>query len=118
MSDHFARELIKVAVVQICQDEGFQSIQSSALDALTDIMIKCTSFILFYFFSFCLFIFFILVVDLEEIGYGTHLYAEASCRTDCNFLDFSLALQDCNGSIRDLLDYSNQVDEIPFAKRL
>lgn len=42
MCDHFARELIKVVVVQICQGAGFQSIQSSALDALTDIMIKCT----------------------------------------------------------------------------
>ena len=43
MCDHFARELIKVVVVQICQDEGFQGIQASALEALTDLMIKCTT---------------------------------------------------------------------------
>ena len=41
MCDHFARELIKVVVVQICKEAGFQSVQASALDALTDIMIKC-----------------------------------------------------------------------------
>ena len=41
MCDHFARELIKVAVVQICQEAGFQSIQSSALESLSDILIKC-----------------------------------------------------------------------------
>merc|ERR1712137_715514 len=94
MCDHFARELIKVAVVQICQEAGFQSIQSSALESLSDILIS----------------------DLEERGYGTHLYAESSCRTDANFLDLSLALRDCNSSIKELIEYSNQVDEKPFAK--
>ena len=56
--------------------------------------------------------------DIEELGYGTHLYAETSCRTDANFLDFTLALHDCNGSIKELLEYASKVDELPFAKRL
>ena len=58
------------------------------------------------------------LLDLDEMGYGTHLYAEASCRTDSNFLDFALALRDCNGSVRELIDYVHQTDEVPFAKRM
>ena len=94
MCDQFAREIAKIVVVQICKNEGFDSIQASALDALTDILVKY----------------------IEELGYGAHLYAELSCRTDCNFLDLCLALKDCNVTLRELLDYSTNTEEIPFAK--
>ena len=47
MCEHFTRELAKIVVAQICNTAGFESIQVSALESLTDIMIKCKDFNLY-----------------------------------------------------------------------
>ena len=39
-SDDFALEITKVAVAQVCESIGFQSFQHSALETLSDIIVR------------------------------------------------------------------------------
>lgn len=54
-------------------------------------------------------------IDVEEIGYMSHTYAELACRTDCNMNDVRQSLQDLGVTIEDLFTYSNYSNELPFA---
>jgi len=94
MSDQFARAVLKVAIAQLCQYAGFNGIQQSACEALTEILSKY----------------------IEEIGRTSHMYAELACRTECNYNDLKLAFNDIGVSINELSVYATQNDEMPLNK--
>jgi len=96
MSDHFAREVCKVVVAQITKEFGFERIQHSASEALSDILQRY----------------------IEEIGHSSHLLSELSGRTESNFNDVRRSLADLGVSLDDLYTFASNSDETPFAKAI
>ena len=47
-----------------------------------------------------------------------HMYAELASRTEVNFNDIQLALQELRVSVRDLITFATQADEIPFGRAI
>ena len=83
-SDNFAREVLKVVVVQICKEMGCTAIHQLALETLTDILDNCmhhgSSNIHFS-------------LDITNIGERTHAYSELSSRTESNLHDLRATLK-------------------------
>jgi hypothetical protein len=48
-SEKFIRQAIKLSVVQICQEVGFNSLYYATIETLTDIVFKCTHIFLKFF---------------------------------------------------------------------
>lgn len=112
--DDFATAVARMAVAQICEGEGFQSFQQSALDALTDVAVR-------YIF---------------QIGKTACLYANLAGRSECNAFDVVQGLEDLgsgrgfsgasdvnhclanSGVILDIIQFVDEVEETPFAYSL
>ncbi|KAF8389922.1 hypothetical protein HHK36_024441 [Tetracentron sinense] len=113
-SDDFGRAIAKIAVAQICECTGFQSIQQSALEALSDILIRY----------------------LCDLGKTAHFYVNLAGRTDCNIFDIFQVLGDLgclqsisrasnvnhclagSGTVQEIIQYVNLAEEIQFAQPL
>ena len=65
MAQDYARAVAKVAVAQTAESVGFEAVQQSASDTLSELLIRYIS----------------------EIGGATHSYAELAGRTECNIND-------------------------------
>lgn len=109
-ADDFARAVSRVAVAQICEGVGFESVRDSALDSLSDIAIRY----------------------LHDIGKAASFYANISGRTQCNVFDIIRALEDLgnfqgfsgasgvshclasSGTVMEILDYAQSAEEVPF----
>lgn len=65
MAQDYARSVAKVLVAQIAESVGFDAIQQSANDTLSELLLQY----------------------IAEIGSATHNYAELAGRTDCNVND-------------------------------
>lgn len=65
MAQEYARAVAKVAVAQTAESVGFEAIQQSASDTLSELLIQYIS----------------------EVGSATHSYAELAGRTECNVND-------------------------------
>ncbi|KAF7803093.1 transcription initiation factor TFIID subunit 8-like [Senna tora] len=109
--DDFAQAIAKVAVAQVCESEGFHSIQQSAIETLSDITVRY----------------------IQSIGKTAHCHANLAGRAECNVFDVIQGLEDmgsvqgflgasdidhCVGSssiIRDIIQFVTDVEPIPFA---
>eukprot|EP00271_Cylindrocystis_brebissonii_P023430 TRINITY_DN9711_c0_g1_i1.p1 TRINITY_DN9711_c0_g1~~TRINITY_DN9711_c0_g1_i1.p1 ORF type:complete len:443 (+),score=70.57 TRINITY_DN9711_c0_g1_i1:106-1434(+) len=94
MTDAFVRALSKVVVAQLCEDVKFHAVQRSALDTLSDILVRY----------------------VREIGEAAHSYAEHAGRTESNFHDILLAFNDLQISLTDIAGYMGAIDEVPFPR--
>lgn len=112
--EEFARAFVKVAVAQICESEGFQSFQQSALETLSDVTVRY----------------------IRDIGKTAHLYANQAGRTESNVFDIIQGLEDLglaqgflgasdiehclasSGTVRELAQYVGESEQIPFAYSL
>ena len=65
MAQEYARAVAKVAVTQTAESVGFEAVQQSASDTLSELLLQYIS----------------------EIGGATHGYAELAGRTECNIND-------------------------------
>ncbi|OVA00816.1 Bromodomain transcription factor [Macleaya cordata] len=110
--DDFGRAIARIAVAQICETTGFESFNESALDALSDIVIRY----------------------LRDLGKTANFYANLAGRMDCNVFDIIQGLEDLgfsqgfpsasdvnhcladSGTVRELTHYVNLAEEIPFAR--
>ncbi|XP_022750735.1 transcription initiation factor TFIID subunit 8-like [Durio zibethinus] len=110
-SDDFALAIRKVAVAQVCESVGFQSFQHSALETLSDIIVR-------YIYS---------------IGKTASLNANLAGRAEANVFDVIQGLEELgsglgfagssdvdrcvanSGIVRDIVHYVGHVDDIPFA---
>lgn len=109
--EEFARAFVKVAVAQICESEGFQSFQQSALETLSDVTVRY----------------------IRDIGKTAHVYANQAGRTESNVFDIIQGLEDLglaqgflgasdiehclasSGTVRELAQYVGESEQIPFA---
>lgn len=112
--EEFARAFVKVAVAQICESEGFQSFQQSALETLSDVTVRY----------------------IRDIGKTAHVYANQAGRTESNVFDIIQGLEDLglaqgflgasdiehclasSGTVRELAQYVGESEQIPFAYSL
>lgn len=92
MMDNFNREVLRVAVAQICQSMGWDALQKSTHDTLTDVMQRY----------------------LEEIGKVAYGYTQLCNRTKPNLEDLQLAFQDTGVAVDELENYVAQVDPVQF----
>ena len=75
--DDYARAIAKIAVAQVCESEGFQAFQQSALEALSDVVARY----------------------ILNVGKSAHCHANLSGRTECNAFDVIQGLEDM-GSVQ------------------
>jgi len=83
-------------VAQIAKEFGFERIQHSAVESLSDILQRY----------------------IEQIGHSSHLFAELAGRTESNFNDVRRSLSDAGVSLDDLYMFASVAEEIPFAKAI
>lgn len=109
--DEFARAILKIAVAQICESEGFQAFQNSALETLSDIVVRY----------------------IHSVGKNAHIYANLAGRTESNVFDIIQGLEDLgsvqgfsgasfvdhsllsSGVVSEIVQYVGESDHIPFA---
>ncbi|KAK7295471.1 hypothetical protein RJT34_18380 [Clitoria ternatea] len=109
--DDFAQAIVKIAVAQVCESEGFQALQQSAWETLSDIAARY----------------------ILNIGKSAHLHANSAGRTECNAYDVIQGLEDMgsvqgfagasdvdhclegSGVIREIVHYVNEAEPIMFA---
>lgn len=112
--DVFGRAIARIAVAQICESLGFNSIQQSALDALSDVAVRY----------------------ICDLGRTSHFYANLAGRTGCSVFDVLQGLEELgstqgfssasdvhhclvnSGVVRDLTQYVSIADEAPFARSI
>lgn len=112
--DELAQAVAKIAVAQICEGEGFQTFQQSALETLGDVALRY----------------------ICDIGKTAHLYANLAGRTECNVFDIIQGLEDLcsaqgflgasdtehclagSGTVRELAQFVGEAQQIPFAYSL
>lgn len=109
--DDFAQAIAKVAVAQVCESQGFHTIQQSALETLSDITVRY----------------------IQTIGKNAHCHANLAGRAECNVFDVIQGLEEmgsaqgflgasdvehCVGSsgiVRDIIHFVTEAEPIPFA---
>uniref|UniRef100_A0A1B6D8S1 PHD-type domain-containing protein n=2 Tax=Clastoptera arizonana TaxID=38151 RepID=A0A1B6D8S1_9HEMI len=91
MSDPYGRNVLKVVVAQICQTIGWNAIQSTPLELLTDILQKY----------------------IYELGRTAHRYGEQFGHTVPMLEDVSLAFRDMSISTAELQEYVEYVASVP-----
>ncbi|RVW31432.1 Transcription initiation factor TFIID subunit 8 [Vitis vinifera] len=107
----FPQAIAKIAVAQICESAGFQGFQQSALETLSEVVVRY----------------------IRELGKTAHTYANSACRTECNIFDIIQGLEDLaslqgfsgasdsdhclagSGTVREIVQYVSEAEEIPFA---
>lgn len=118
--DGYMKEVLRVAVAQICQTIGYNATQTAPLELLQDVLDKflkeftrdlrrqvehCESsaFHNKNEFLMILLLFFFLILDN---------------RTEANLDDVTLTLNSINVNVSELLDYINNVEPVPFAMEM
>ncbi|KAJ1421513.1 hypothetical protein SESBI_13734 [Sesbania bispinosa] len=110
--DDFAQAIAKIAVAQVCESEGFQAFQQSALDTLSDIVARY----------------------ILNIGKSANYYANLAGRAECNVFDVIQGLEDMgsvqgfagasdidhclesSGVIREIVQFVNEGEPVMFAR--
>ncbi|CAM8973401.1 unnamed protein product [Rhodiola kirilowii] len=109
--DEFGRAVAKIAVAQICESEGYQGFQQSALETLSNVAVRY----------------------IQNLGKSAKLHASLAGRTGCNVFDIFQSLEDfgavqgfpgasdidrcpaSSGTVKELIQYVSESEEIPFA---
>ncbi|KAK7246732.1 hypothetical protein RIF29_41602 [Crotalaria pallida] len=109
--DDFPQAIAKVSVAQVCESEGFQAFQQSALEVLSEVAAR-------YIFN---------------IGKSAHCCANLAGRAKCNVFDVIQGLEDMgsvqgftgasdidhclesSGVVREIVQFVNEAEPIPFA---
>ncbi|KAM7348762.1 TBP-associated factor 3 [Cochliomyia hominivorax] len=93
MSDQYMKDILRVAVAQICQTIGYNATQTAPLELLQDVLDKF----------------------LKEFTRDLRRQVEHYNRTEANLNDVTLTLSSINVNLNELLDYINNVEPVPFA---
>lgn len=65
MADRYSHQIARIAVAQMAETTGFDSVQESAVEVLADLMLRYVA----------------------QLASASHSYAEVAGRTDCNVND-------------------------------
>uniref|UniRef100_A0A061RDE3 Transcription initiation factor TFIID subunit 8 n=1 Tax=Tetraselmis sp. GSL018 TaxID=582737 RepID=A0A061RDE3_9CHLO len=90
--EEYSRAIARCAAAQISDAAGFEAVQESALDMVSELMLRFVS----------------------EIGAASHSYAELAGRTDTNVFDVLHALQELGMDLEQLRDHIDTEAENPF----
>ncbi|XP_059581743.1 transcription initiation factor TFIID subunit 3 [Alligator mississippiensis] len=96
MCESYSRWLLRVSVAQICQALGWDSVQLSACDLLTDVLQRY----------------------LQRLGRGCHRYCELYGRTDPILDDVGDAFQLMGVNLHELEDYIHNIEPVTFAHQI
>jgi len=100
MNYSFCREVLKIVIAQICNEEfhhtSCESVQQSAIETLVDVLQRF----------------------IEEIGFLSHDYCEFSRRSECNLNDVLLSLNDFGVKLDDIILFYNNTKDIPFPSNI
>jgi hypothetical protein len=89
----YAIECAKLVAAQLADAAGYEAVQQSSLDILSDILLRY----------------------MDQISAASHANAELCGRSESNALDVLLSLNDLGFTIDTLLDYIKQNPSIPFS---
>ncbi|OPJ77472.1 transcription initiation factor TFIID subunit 3 [Patagioenas fasciata monilis] len=96
MCETYSRWLLRVSVAQICQALGWDSVQVSACDLLTDVLQRY----------------------LQGLGRGCHRYCELYGRTDPVLDDVGDAFKLMGVNLHELEDYIHNIEPVTFAHQI
>uniref|UniRef100_H3AJT2 ATP synthase F(1) complex subunit gamma, mitochondrial n=1 Tax=Latimeria chalumnae TaxID=7897 RepID=H3AJT2_LATCH len=96
MCESYSRSLLRVSVAQICQALGWDSVQLSACDLLTDVLHRY----------------------IQQLARGCHRYSELYGRTDPVLDDVGQAFKLMGISLPELEDYIHNLEPVTFAHQI
>ncbi|XP_007235047.3 transcription initiation factor TFIID subunit 3 [Astyanax mexicanus] len=96
MCESYARALLRVSVAQVCQALGWDAVQLSACDLLSDLLERY----------------------LQQLARGCHRYSELYGRTDPVLSDVDRAFGLMGVNIAELEDYINQLEPVAFSQQI
>ncbi|KAI4895389.1 hypothetical protein NFI96_024124 [Prochilodus magdalenae] len=96
MCESYARSLLRVSVAQVCQALGWDAVQLSACDLLSDVLERY----------------------LQQLARGCHRYSELYGRTDPGLSDVDQAFGLMGVSIAELEDYINNLEPVAFSQSI
>ncbi|XP_053437101.1 transcription initiation factor TFIID subunit 3-like [Nycticebus coucang] len=96
MSENYSRSLLRVSVAQICQALGWDSVQLSACELLTDVLERY----------------------LQQLARGCHRASELHGRTCPTLDDLAEAFQLMGVSLHELEDYVHNIEPVAFPHRI
>ncbi|KAM7002804.1 LOW QUALITY PROTEIN: transcription initiation factor TFIID subunit 3 [Tautogolabrus adspersus] len=92
MCESYARSLLRVSVAQICQALGWDAVQLTACDLLSDVLHRY----------------------IQQLARACHRYSELYGRTDPVLDDVSQAFRLLGVSLSELEDYVHNLEPVPF----
>ncbi|MED6283149.1 transcription initiation factor TFIID subunit 3 [Characodon lateralis] len=92
MCENYARSLLRVSVAQICQALGWDAVQLTACDLLSDVLHRY----------------------IQQLARVCHRYSELYGRTDPVLDDLSQAFRLMGVNLSELEDYVNNLEPVPF----
>ncbi|XP_035498975.2 transcription initiation factor TFIID subunit 3 [Scophthalmus maximus] len=95
MCESYARSLLRVSVAQICQALGWDAVQLTACDLLSDVLHRY----------------------IQQLAKVCHRYTELYGRTDPVLDDVSQAFRLLGVSLSELEDYVHNLEPVPFAQQ-
>ncbi|MBN3325592.1 ATPG synthase, partial [Atractosteus spatula] len=96
MCESYARSLLRVSVAQICQALGWDSVQLTACDLLTDVLHRY----------------------IQQLARGCHRYSELYGRTDPVLDDVGQAFKLLGVNLNELEDYVHNLEPVGFAHQI
>ncbi|MBN3302825.1 TAF3 factor, partial [Amia calva] len=96
MCESYARSLLRVSVAQICQALGWDSVQLTACDLLTDVLHRY----------------------IQQLARGCHRYSELYGRTDPVLDDVGQAFKLLGINLNELEDYVHNLEPVGFAHQI
>ncbi|XP_035527777.1 RUN and SH3 domain-containing protein 1 [Morone saxatilis] len=95
MCESYARSLLRVSVAQICQALGWDAVQLTACDLLSDVLHRY----------------------IQQLARACHRYSELYGRTDPVLDDVSQAFRLLGVSLSELEDYVHNLEPVPFVSQ-
>ncbi|CAJ0923319.1 unnamed protein product [Ranitomeya imitator] len=96
MCESYSRSLLRVSVAQICQALGWDSVQVTACDLLTDVLHRY----------------------LQQLCRGAHRYSELYGRTDPVLDDVGQAFKLMGVNLHELEDYIHNIEPVTFPHQI
>ncbi|XP_030072005.1 transcription initiation factor TFIID subunit 3 [Microcaecilia unicolor] len=96
MCESYSRSLLRVSVAQVCQALGWDSVQLTACDLLTDVLQRY----------------------LQQLARGCHRYSELYGRTDPVLDDVGEAFQLMGVNLQELEDYIHSIEPVTFPHQI
>ncbi|XP_029471301.1 transcription initiation factor TFIID subunit 3 isoform X2 [Rhinatrema bivittatum] len=96
MCESYSRSLLRVSVAQVCQALGWDSVQLTACDLLTDVLQRY----------------------LQQLARGCHRYSELYGRTDPVLDDVGQAFKLMGVNLQELEDYIHSIEPVTFPHQI